>query len=514
MASRSLSRRDFLATSASALVATAVDGPLGAAVAGEPPAERPPIILLMTDQHRGDALGCAGNRTVHTPHLDALARDGTRFTHAYSAVPSCTPARAGLLTGYAPWHHGLLGYGRIAERYPHEMPRLLSDAGYHSFAVGKLHFHPQRNLHGYAAARLDESGRVESPDFVSDYRRWFREQAPTLDPDATGIGWNDHRAAPYVLPEALHPTAWTGRTAVEFVEQYDRQEPMFLTVSFARPHSPYDPPKRCLDRYAEARVAGPVVGDWAGAFATRMEASDAPQGDYGRPHAIESRRHYYANISFIDEQVGLILDALRRRGLYDRALILFTSDHGDMLGDHHLWRKTYPYEASTRVPLLLKWPKGMTSEAPRGGHLDDVVELRDILPTMLDAAGRPTLPALDGSSLLTLVRHRFAPWRDSLGLEHATCYRPDNDWAAVTDGQWKFVFNFHTGEEQLFDLLNDPGECRNLVLTRDSATRAAEWRHRLVAELMPRGPAWVKEGALQRRETGVVYGPNYPGTRG
>ena len=519
MSHRQLSRRRFLGCGAAALAATAFP-PAATAGAGTlaptdetPPGRRPPIILLMTDQHRGDALGTAGNRHIHTPNLDVLARDGVSFAHAYSAVPSCTPARTGLLTGYTPWHHGLLGYGDIAEHYRHEMPRLLADAGYYGFAVGKLHFHPQRNLHGFQGALLDESGRVESPGFVSDYRQWFKQQAPTLDPDATGVGWNEHRAATYALPEALHPTAWTGQTAVDFIEHYDRREPMFLMVSFARPHSPYDPPARCLAGYANAPVPPPSVGEWAAPFATPASGVDADHGDFGQAHAIEARRHYYANVTFIDEQVGRILAALRKKGLYDGALILFTSDHGDMLGDHHLWRKTYPYEGSTRIPLVMKWPKDMKADSPRGRKLEDVVELRDILPTLLDAAGASRFAPGDGATLLSLVRERFAPWRDSLGLEHATCYRPDNDWAAVTDGRWKFVFNFHTGEEELFDLTTDPGECRNLAATAAIANRTAEWRHRLVAELTPRGPAWVKDGRLQRRETGIVYGPNYPATR-
>ena len=119
----------------------------------------------MADQWRADCLGAAGNRVIHTPNLDQLAASGTRFTNAYSATPTCTPARAGLLTGLAPWNHGMLRYAEVGARYPVEMPRALRDAGYYTAAIGKLHYHPQRNLHGYHQALLDESGRIESVGF-------------------------------------------------------------------------------------------------------------------------------------------------------------------------------------------------------------------------------------------------------------------------------------------------------------------------------------------------------------
>jgi arylsulfatase A-like enzyme len=255
----------------------------------------------------------------------------------------------------------MLGYGQVAERYPHEMPRMLREAGYHTLGIGKMHWHPQRNLHGFHRTLLDESGRIESPGFISDYRQWFRAQAPELNPDATGIGWNEYRSAPYALPEHLHPTRWTGDRAVEFLDDYRDAEPFFLKVSFARPHSPYDPPERFIRMYQDAALPSAAVGAWAERHAHRGEtpSKDAYWGDLGAEQVRRSRQAYYGSVSFIDEQVGRILDSLQRRGLLENTLILFTADHGDMLGDHNLWRKTYPYESSARVPLLLRWPEGM-----------------------------------------------------------------------------------------------------------------------------------------------------------
>lgn len=210
--------------------------------AAQPEKKQPHIILIMTDQQRWDALGCAGNEAVISPNVDRLAADGHLFCNAYTAAPSSTPARAGMLTGMSPWHHGLLGYGQVAEHYPYEMPQMLKDLGYHTLGIGKMHWHPQNVLHGFEATILDESGRVESPYFMSDYRKWFNTQAFGLDPDSTGVEWNAHEAKAYALPERLHPTVWTGDRAVEAIKGYSSEQPLFLKVSFARPHSPYDPP--------------------------------------------------------------------------------------------------------------------------------------------------------------------------------------------------------------------------------------------------------------------------------
>ena len=303
---------------------------------------RPNILLLMADQWRADCLGAAGNRAIHTPNLDQLAAGGVRFTNAYSSTPTCTPARAGLLTGLAPWNHGMLRYAEVGSRYPVEMPRALRDAGYYTAAIGKLHYHPQRNLHGYHQALLDESGRIESTDFRSDYRSWFWSQAPNLDPDATGLGWNDFDAKPYALPERLHPTVWTGQTAAAWIDSYQRPEPFFLKVSFARPHSPYDPPERLWRRYQDADLPAATVAPWAKRFAPRSgPQSDAWHGDLGAEQVRRSRQGYYGSVTFVDEQIGRIIEALTRRRLMEETLIIFFSDHGDMMGDHHLWRKSY-----------------------------------------------------------------------------------------------------------------------------------------------------------------------------
>ena len=171
---------------------------------------RPNIILITTDQQRGDCLGCDGHSVIETPYLDELAEDGARFPHAYTSVPSCTPARAGILTGMDQWNHGRLTMtGADPLEYPATLPGELAKAGYHTQAVGKMHFAPQRRLYGFHNMVLDESGRREG-DFISDYHEWFHENkdGPYGYRDHS-VDWNSWMARPSHLPEHLHPSWWT-----------------------------------------------------------------------------------------------------------------------------------------------------------------------------------------------------------------------------------------------------------------------------------------------------------------
>lgn len=478
--------------------------------------DKPPhIILIMTDQQRGDAVGCAGNEAVISPNIDQLGREGHLFCNAYTATPSSTPARAGMLTGMSPWHHGLLGYGQIAEHYRYEMPQMLKDAGYHTLGIGKMHWHPQHALHGFETTLIDESGRVESPYFKSDYRKWFDMKAFGLNPDSTHVGWNAHEVRAYALPEHLHPTVWTGDCAVEAIAGYSSDKPLFLKISFARPHSPYDPPQRLVDMYDGREIPAPVVGYWVNECTLDEHPDKRPEaavGNFGVEYARQSRKYYYASITFIDEQIGRIINELKRKGMYDDALICFVSDHGDMLGDHHLWRKTYAYEGSSAIPFIVKLPIGVDSSLKPGEVLEAPVELRDLLPTFLELSGQAVPQDMDGLSVLPLLKGEDVEWREYIDIEHAVAYWEENYWCALTDGKIKYVWFFRTGDEQLFNLLEDPQELYDLSKDSVSLGRLIEMREAMAEHLQERGEDWVKDGKLVIRKQNLLYSPNYPRT--
>ena len=501
----------------------------GLAAAGAPVAmsqtaqkRRPNILFLMTDQHRADCIGSDGNRVIHTPNIDRIGNEGVRFSRAYSSTPTCTPARTALLTGLSPWHHGMLGMTLMAEQYPLEKPRALRQAGYYTMTIGKQHFAPMRNGHGYHRMVLDEHcpcgngpqalAAAEKRGIVerSDYDSWFLSEAPALDPHATGLWWNDYPSRPYVLPERLHPTTWTGDTAVNFLKSYEGPEPFFLKVSFIRPHSPYDPPARFMDRYKDAALPEAAVGKWAARYEKpNSDRTDIWRGQLSAETIRKSRQGYYGCISQVDEQVGRILETLEKRGMLEDTLIVFTSDHGDMTGDQNLWRKSYAYEPSARVPMLMRWPKGLIA-AERGQVMENPVELRDLLPTFLDAAGATVEAKMDGRSLLGLVRTKGEGWREFIDLEHDVCYSPANHWNALTDGNWKYIFHALDGEEQLFHIAADREELLDLAGDAAHSAELRKWRNRLVTHFEERGEPFLKGGKLALRPKSQMTSPLFP----
>lgn len=465
---------------------------------------RPNVILIMTDQQRFDCMGVI-NESIITPHLDSLAADGMLFENGYTASPSSTPARSVLLTGMTPWHAGMIGYSaKVAERYEHELPQMLSDAGYQTVAVGKMHWWPQRNGHGFQTLIVDESGRVETPEFVSDYRQWFAQAAPGINPDSTGLSWNGHEGRMYALPEKLHPTQWTGDVAVAQIKDHDPSKPLFLKVSFARPHSPYDPPRRYVDMYKGRNIPTPWVGDWCAKYADRPMTTDAAFGDFGVEHALNSRRHYYAATTFIDDQIGRVIQTLKDQGLYENSVIIFTSDHGDMMGDHHHWRKTYPYEGSAHIPFIVKLPSKMRAGTVR----NECVDLRDIMPTFLSAAGVAVPENVDGQSLLDIGTGR--PWREYIEMEHSSTYESKSGWVALTDGKIKYIWYYNKGEQRMFNMVDDAHELHDIA--SDAAYQSIRdlWYDRMVQTLTERGDKWVKVGRLQVVASESPLNENYP----
>lgn len=460
---------------------------------------RPNIIFILCDQMRGDAWGADGNAHVQTPNLDYLASLGTRFRHAYSAVPSCLPARATIWTGQNQWHTGVLGMGRgqgqIPNDFPHTLAGELTACGYRTHLVGKGHFHPQRTPMGFETMELDESGRMAD----SDHRIWFAQNAPDgVTPDDHGVAWNSWHARPWHTEEYLHPTCWTMTRALDFLKTHGDDRPFFLNISFARPHSPYVPPKHYFDMYMGKGLPTPRLGEWS-AVHDDPETALNPNAWRGRmsPEQIKrARAGYYGCVSFIDTQIGRLLNGMeqRCRQTLDNTWFLFASDHGDMQGDHNLWRKTYAYEGSARIPLFLVPPRRQGK--PDRGVAGEVVELRDVMPTLLEAAGLPAPSTVDGKSLIPLLGKPATGWRTYIHGEHCTSYSEEQEMQYVTDGTRKFIWLPRVGQEQFFNLEDDPGEEHNLIGDPARGDEIKRWRHYLIRELSDRDCGWVKEGTL------------------
>ena len=466
--------------------------------------ERPNIVLIQVDQWRGDCLSVAGHPVAHTPTLDALALDGVRFARAYSSTPICIPARSALMTGLSARSHGRVGYeDGVPWNYRTTLGGEFTRHGFQTEAVGKLHAFPERSRLGFEHVVLHDgyglAWRRRNRDLgdVDDYLPWLRAQTSRTEADdfEHGIHCNSHVARPWPLAEHLHPTNWVTMHGIDFLRRRDSTRPFFLYLSYHRPHPPYDPPAWAFEQFIGTEMPPPPVGDWVDRF-EGLENPFCANTARGRlrPDILQrARAGYYGHLSHIDQQINRFLWALRERDLWKNTWICFTSDHGELLGDHHFFHKSLPYEGSARVPLLLRGPAG--AKMPAGIVNDAVVEQRDILPTLLAAAGLPAPAGIDGHSLLGCARNPDASVRDYLHGETAT-HGGSVQW--LTDGREKYVWFSADGHEQLFDLRVDPQELNDLNRTSDPTvpTRLGAWRTRLIEALAGSEEGFVRDGVL------------------
>ncbi len=470
------------------------------------------ILLLVTDQQRFDTLGFMGNKIIKTPNIDKIAYEGTVFGSAYSACPSCVPARASLISGMNQWNHGILGMGEgqgpMGTNFPHTIAGELSKAGYYCKGIGKMHFFPQRSMNGFHHIELDESRRREDTDFCSDYERWFNDHKTGDYGMSDGRDWNGWEGKPYDNPVFLHPTIWTANQSIQFLKDRDRSMPFLLKTSFARPHSPYDAPPEYFKKYHRKKLPEAVSGEWSKQYADPAQVNNpaAPYGKMSNKQIAEARTGYYGNVELIDHEVGRIIEELERQNILNDTMIIFTSDHGDMLGDHCLWRKTYAYEGSAHIPMLLRIPKNLKRDCVE--KCDKPVTLMDIMPTILDVLGLDIPDSVDGSSMLSLIYGEKCKWRDYIQGEHSAGVCSKEGMFYLTDGKVKYIWFPKSGTEQLFDLKNDPYETIDLANFFKHSSLLLDMRNRLIKELEPRNSVITSKHELLTY-SGPIVSPNY-----
>jgi len=452
---------------------------------------RPNILLILTDQQRGDCLGLASHPVLQTPRLDNIGAEGCYFPHAYSAHPQCIPARRTLLTGKTAHGHGVYTNYDTTLDAP-TLPGELSKAGYHTHLCGKLHLWPQRKLYGFMSADWSDAPHV---GMTGDYLPWLNAQGITMPQAgmAHGANQNGWVARPFHLPEQYHFTNWVTDSAMRFLERRDPTVPFFLNVSYHQPHQPCTPPQVYWDRYINADLPEPVIGDWVDQAPYEPGLPIASWKTVLREPAMRQfRAGYYGCINHIDDQIGRLLSVLP-----GNTVVIFTSDHGEMLGDHQWIRKTRGFEASARVPWVMKFPNNLG--LPSRSRRDEVVELMDIMPTCLDLAGAPIPAGVEGRSLIPRLRDE-SDWRQWLHGEAANCGGEATGMQFLTDGQWKYIWEPGVGREYWFDLYNDPEECRNLVKEPAHQEAIEACRQRLIAILDGRPEGFVQDGELARLE--------------
>lgn len=475
-------------------------------------AEGPPeILIIMPDQMRGDCLSSLDHPAVATPTLDRLAREGTLFRRAYTTIPSCIPARYAMLTGLYPQSSGVVGFRKKPIRWP-TLPELLGEAGYTTALVGReMHqlapdseLGYQMCLHGSTYTSDDEYARQIQEAFpqIDAFRQWVTEQ---------GWTYNHWQAKPWSLPEEWHPTSWIVRNARQWLKEISDDRPLCLTASFYAPHPPLFPPKDLFEKYLAAELPDAAHGDWVDWKSLTHEGADGGQRVLLTGERLRrAQAGYYGLIEHIDREIGgLIADFQARAEKTGRPwVIVFTSDHGEMLGDHGYFRKCEPLEGSANVPMIIAASSDL--DFRRGQRSTRPVCLEDVLPTLLDLAGKHVPEHIDGVSLVPALRGEPAEIRPWLHFEHAPAYSKAQAFHALTDGHVKYIWRPLDGSELLFDLDADPRELRNLADDPEHAESLEKWRATLIDRLAPR-PEGFSDG--ERLIPGRPYPPLNEGLR-
>jgi arylsulfatase A-like enzyme len=413
----------------------------------------PNVLLVTADQWPGSLLGIAGREDVDTPTLDQIARNGVRFTNAHSECPICIPARRSLMTGTDPRTHGDRVFqpalGRPA--LPH-LAVVFHDAGYQTGAVGKLHVYPARDRIGFEEVVSYEEGRPQlgGPD---DWDLWLSDHGLAGQGYAHGMSNNGYEFRPWHLAEEHHPTVWQARQMCRMIQRRDPTRPAFWHLSFNFPHPPIVPLAPYLSMYAARDMRPAVKGDWNDDLPPALQRVRAAWPELSESRLAAVRRAFHAQCTLIDHQIRLVIGTLRENLLLEDTILVFTSDHGDMLGDHGLFAKRMMLDGSARVPLLVMGVAGCDRVLP--GTVDDrLAGMQDIMPTLLDLAGIERPDTSTGRSLVG------DPPRDTLyceALEGQAAMR------MVTDGRWKLIWHPAGNRFLMFDRRNDPDEARDLA---------------------------------------------------
>lgn len=443
----------------------------------------PNIILIMTDQQRFDTIRALGAASYITPNLDRLVREGMTFDNCYCAAPTCMPSRAALFNCKFP---GRTGVYSNSDSWGESWVSRLADAGYHCVNVGKMHTYPYDTPCGFHQRYVVENkdrrcdrmgldnhcGRFEDEldkffawnGLKKPERKFFAENFPDYY-DAVGcFTW------PY--EERFHHDAFVGDMAQRVIERRTTDEPLFLQIGFPGPHPPFDPPQRFLDMYDEEAFSGDIISAEEAAQQPRAQRMFRERGHTRGMDGViwpveptpaqirRMRKSYAANVTMIDEKIGQIMDRLQQGGYLDDAIVIFTSDHGECLGDHRLFEKWCMYDCITRIPMIL-WSSG--ERVPRGKRTDALLQQFDIIHTVFDMLGLSLPDDVQSHPIGDL--HGEIAGREAVFAEHAQDHvmRGCQFMTMARTREYKLVhYQNEQQENELYDLRNDPEERHNL----------------------------------------------------
>lgn len=451
---------------------------------------RPNILLIMADQLRYDALGCYGNTQIHTPNIDSIALNGSTFDNHYIQNPVCSPSRCSILTGRYPRNHGVRDNGVPLRDEELTFPELLRGNGYHTAAIGKMHlttqFRPKVNeeddwpddRYGF------EEVHTTCDTKTGEYLEWLQQASPKdyeivkmqgerkAKEDRASAADKTVNGPPQVYASEVnsqyHQSTWIADRVIDLINETTGGHPFFALCSFVDPHHPFDPPAPYSTMYDPDKLAPPIwqegeLEDKPPHFMRHRTGCGFSNEKYdyrrlSRHEWGEVKAAYYGMISLMDDQIGRILTAIRDKGLEEDTLILFTSDHGELLGDHGLlFKGPFLYDCLIKAPMIIKW----SGTIPKGARYRQLTEHVDIASTILDYAGIRAAGGMQGMSIAPILRGD-AGGGHSCTLTEFNCY----DWglAAKTLVTADYKLTYYAGERfgELYDRCTDPQELVNL----------------------------------------------------
>jgi len=464
---------------------------------------RPNVLFVTADQLRADALGCYGNGAIQTPVIDRLAERGVRFERMFAAYPVCAPNRASIVTGRYPTVHRLRANGMRLPECELTLMEALRQAGYATYGVGKMHFGPQWAYPADGSPIMDpDPSTAINPQPPESVFPWYGFDHVWLTEDHR-IGpygdylarhgydvWDELHSASYpqhateasAFPEEHHQTTWITDRAIDYLGQHPAERPFFLWVSYVHPHHPFNPPVPYDAIYSPEEMLLPVwdegeVARWPEAYRRKYHALGGGHEAIGMDRLTDAdwqriKAYYYGMISLIDKNVGRLLDTLERQGRLEDTIVVFTADHGENLGDHHLLFKGTTYDPVTRVPFIVVQPGNQAADETREALCSSI----DIMPTLLDLVGVPCPEPcpVQGTSLVPAMCDPERRIRDALLIENAGIRR-----SVRTQG---VLLTWHGPDTQgeLYDLGADPDCLHNLWGLPEARERQEALLQRLI----------------------------------
>ncbi|MCB1227299.1 MAG: sulfatase [Verrucomicrobiales bacterium] len=460
--------------------------PVLSAAAGD----RPNLLLLLPDQLRACALGCYGDSQVQSPNINRLAAEGIRFRHTLANAPVCCPARSILMTGTYPNVNGMIANDLRLREEQVTIAEILAEAGYRTGFVGKWHLDGGVRDPGF----VPPGPRRQGFQFWAAYECHHRHFTPTY-----------FRDTPEVIQKNVFEPEASCDFAVEFLQSQPADQPFFLTVQMGPPHDPYGAPKEYMDRYDPEKIV--PRENWQAGSEVRPGRKLLMKGRAQSPYVPvggkEELAAYYAAITAIDDQVGRLLKVLKQRGLDDNTIILFTSDHGDMLGSHGLRRKRKIYEESAAVPGIVRWPAG----GAKGKEVDTLFSHIDMPPTLLALAGVPIPENMQGSDLSAVVRGETEAGPEVVLLQQFVPYSGDQveaPWRGLRTARYSYA-RTEAGPMLLFDNENDPFQKSNLIDAAGHADLIAGLDAQLAELMKKNADSWSIGSREHVEEGGKLY---------